>query len=873
VAAGDPVNAFLAGAGMQQAAEDHLHGDPFLPDRIARRLRRRVPGPWGRVAGAVPHAAGSLLWRQRAWSPGRRAGRAWLGDLDRLVQRLATAVGDPGELDRGLRSEVDALLAELPRLPVSMRRRLLRLPSCFRSFDQSPEDLEALAAAFAARWPELARPVVVAGVRTSGSYLAPLVAAALRRLGYADVTAVALRPGQRWLPGESRPVERAAAGGGLALLVDDPPRTWASVGGGARALAGLGFGARRTVLLLATFADAARPPAALAEHPAVLLPFACWTALRRLEPGPTRLSLARLLAGRAAVGQVRRLGDGPQGTGRTHVEAVFEVEIDAGTGWCRRLVRARGVGLGYLGDHALAVAARLPDRVPEVYGIDGGILYESWTPPGRALREPLTESEAAEVAGYAADRGRALPLAGDPSPRLGFRGTASDWAGIALGGVLGRAPEAGEILAAAVARRLLRVPAPAVIDNRTELGAFARLGGAAGLVKARFDTGVFGSDDYLCFDPLSDVALAATSASEPATGDRLRRAYEAAAGVPVDPERWLLYQLAHVLVSWERMRPEARCTDPRPARLLRRYYAEVLLGGLRPPEAGPLCAIDLDGVLETTPLRFPATTPAGALALRALSRHGYRAVLATGRSLADVRDRCAVYGLAGGVAEYGSALYVHGRRDVEVLLEPAARAAVGRVREALAEAGDAHLDPAYECSVRAFRLDGRGDPAGLPAERVAEVIAASRTRDLVRAVAGHHQTDIVAAGVSKERALLRLAHELGAHDEPPLALAVGDTVSDVGMLGIARLAAGPGNADRAVRSVPGVVVARRPAQAGLAQAVARLLGHPPGRCPVCAPPPLSSSSRLLLDLLALGDLRPWRRLPAAARLALECRDG
>ena len=72
---------------------------------------------------------------------------------------------------------------------------------------------------------------------------------------------------------------------------------------------------------------------------------------------------------------------------------------------------------------------------------------------------------------------------------------------------------------------------------------------------------------------------------------------------------------------------------------------------------GPWCVLDVDGVLETSLSGFPVSTPAGMLALRALRAHGYRVLLATGRSLPEVRDRCRAYGLSGGVAEYGAVAY------------------------------------------------------------------------------------------------------------------------------------------------------------------------------------------------------------------------
>jgi len=46
------------------------------------------------------------------------------------------------------------------------------------------------------------------------------------------------------------------------------------------------------------------------------------------------------------------------------------------------------------------------------------------------------------------------------------------------------------------------------------------------------------------------------------------------------------------------------------------------------PATGPLVAVDLDGVLECDPLGYPATSPSGALAVRALIAHGYRPVAA-----------------------------------------------------------------------------------------------------------------------------------------------------------------------------------------------------------------------------------------------------
>jgi hypothetical protein len=69
------------------------------------------------------------------------------------------------------------------------------------------------------------------------------------------------------------------------------------------------------------------------------------------------------------------------------------------------------------------------------------------------------------------------------------------------------------------------------------------------------------------------------------------------------------------------------------------------------------------------------------------------------------------------------------------------------------------------------------------------------------------------------------------------------------MLAMAERARAPGHAGRPLRRA-GVRVQRRPYQSGLADAVAELIGHPPGGCPVCRAPVLDRRARLLLGILA-----------------------
>ena len=250
----------------------------------------------------------------------------------------------------------------------------------------------------------------------------------------------------------------------------------------------------------------------------------------------------------------------------------------------------------------------------------------------------------------------------------------------------------------------------------------------------------------------------------------------------MDAERWLLYRLAQL---WRLRRAgdvDPDHTGQRSAAAIHDYLAGLYLRGLA-PATGPLCAIDLDGVLECDPLGYPATSPSGVLALRALIAHGYQPVLATGRSLPEVRDRCAVFGLAGGVAEYGAALVCDGQ-PVD-LLPPAGRALLEAIREELSGLAGRGPGPAIP-------LHGPGQGGGRrPAARGTARGPGAAAQPGVRVVHGQGQTDFVWAGADKGTGLRALAARLS---QPGCALAVGDTASDLPLFECAALARAPRNA-------------------------------------------------------------------------------
>ncbi|HLG74066.1 MAG TPA: HAD hydrolase family protein [Chloroflexota bacterium] len=849
VAAGSWLDAYLIAAAINQIAEDYLHRSPLLTAKL-RGLLPLVPGLPSLAAARLGTIEGRLRDALMA-APGNRAALDWQRRVAAAVGHLAALVtgGGTSEDEALARRTADRLLAACPGLPRALAVDPLRVPSCFRSFDQRPEDLRALAERFAERWPER-RPLVVAGVRTSGSYLAPLLAGYLARLGYPVRSCVTVRPSGGLLAPEIA-VLREAARQALLLLCDDPPATGGTLAAAARRLQGAGFTPDRTVLLYAEFAGSGECPP-LRQYARVTLPWSEWSVHRSLEPEAVKTALQRLLAPKTEVLEVCR-SNVCAPSGRGHVKARYQIRV-AGPGIEEggddREVLVKGCGLGLFGNQVLAVGGKMAEFVPDVYGVTDGLLLREWLLDGSQLDWARESSAPAEVARYVAERSRRLGLPADVSLRMSGRDVVWELAATLLQRGFGcAAPIAGWPCRVA-ARRLMRVRSPAVIDGANEPDRwFASRPGKAQALKVSFADGPFSNLDEACCDPVFDVAVLAAHSDEN-MAQALRSAYVKSSGCAVDAERWFLYQLVHLLRELERLQRREQETSHVTAalgRVHRCYMRERLLAGLHAGATGPVVAIDVDGVLEKSRLGASATTPAGAMTLRALLLHGYRPVLASGRCLDDIRDRCRAYGLWGGAAEYGATLYRASTGEMVDLLDPRQREHMDAVRQAVATMEGVCLDRRYHGIVRAYQPAPRRQRRALPGPVADAALAkAGLDRAAVQVIKGQAQTDFVPAGIDKGLGLRALI------GQSEIALAVGDSVSDLPMLALARLAYATGNASRAV-TAGGVRRTRQPFQAGLAEAAAALLGHPPGRCAVCRPPRMPKSARLLLTALAAQD--------------------
>lgn len=832
-------DAFLVSAGMLQLTDDRLHPDPFQLRRAASYLRTRASlgaraAGWG--AAALAGAFDVRQWDRRARR--LRAASSVLADLTSLLaSTLLCPAPRPPEA-----SELGVLVAQAVAAAPLLGADVARIPACFGDFDLHPDDVRALAGKLH-QLPEVtSRPVCVVGVRTSGSYLAPLLAAALRQLGVSDPRILTHRPTHPFLSWEGQTLRRTARAGGRVIVIDDPPATGTALATTLKAIAATGVPRDATALALPLFTDEAGLPAQLTSHAGVFLPWPEWSVHDRLAEESVRGTLSELLDADWSVDRCVRRPDVVATTGaRDHVRGRYTAQLrrrSTAEVEQRELV-VEGAGLGYLGEHALAVADPLRDYVPRVYGVVAGLLYRDWLPGPPSAVDEMRLSAA--ITAYVTHRQRALPADTDCTPRMRGREPVWELAAALLSRPLGWAAPAVRGLLEPTTRRLLTPSRPSVVDGATTLSRW--FGDPADPGRSRkvdFYQGATGHWALPCYDAVFDLAGAACEPVSPGFADLLRERYEALTGERPDEERWLLYRIAQLWRLGRSGELEPHAVSRHSAAAVHDFLAACYLDDL-PAPTGPVCAVDLDGVLETDRLGYPCTTPVGMMAVRALTSHGYRVVLATGRGLDDARDRCQALRLPGAVVEYGAAVYLHEDGTTVDLRDGQEQALLDDVRCQLARRGVPVL-PTHAYTVRACL---HGGP--LPPELVAEIPLLSDPR--LRLVHGQGQTDVTPARLDKNTGLTHLTRSLHADG---IAFAVGDTAADVTMLQAASIARAPRNADDVVRAA-GIPLTRRSYQWGLVHACVAVLGHRPGRCPVCRVPALPPRTRDLLALLGLSE--------------------
>ena len=820
------INVYLLACGIACTVDDYLGRRVWDLALITERFPRlRLATATIRGLLGLPHAVRTSL--------GDRAVRRWRESWTRCVEMaceiLVGSTAPDEERWKELWSAYEAL--RRTKLPPGLLRRRLRIPEGFRCQDLSHHDVLAMARRFADRRPDRRGALVVLGVRTAGAYFAPLAKACLATLGWPQVSWLTIRPREGLTGPERRRLRRLARDRAQWLVIDDHPSTGRTLMLVLAALERSGVDPAQITIL--TPRHPARPDWALPRE----APGAGRVAVITLEPEETHK--ARLLTPRA-VAPLLHDWFGKQGWRRVvvrtspQVEAVnarfadhgrdgfqvrlqhlFEVQLGGDNGEPIVVhVVAKSVGWGWLGYHAYLAGTRLADFVAPVIGLRHGLLFSRWVgdPSGPSTGSSKTVP-VATLAAYVARRTQRLRLSEDP----GLEGHDDAWDGWkVLLGVLRRAygPYFGRLKADLLRSQLRRFasPHPILVDGRMRPDEWLET--PDGARKTDYEHHNFGPAEPSVVDPAYDLASAIFEfrLDDRAESDLLRAYAQATVDASV-ADRLLLYKLLSGTLAMQQAaiaaplarsvrqgaQWNARYIDARTflASQVHRACARLLPRRPEPTWSSPLFFLDLDGVFDCEVLGFPHTTPSGLTALALLQNDGLAVVLNSGRSLQHVQRYCRIYGLPGGVAEYGSVfLDAVGGREV-ALTTRSALEQLQDCREALRALPGVFVDEEYRYAVRAYRYQG-GTTVGLADSEVQGLLSRSDFRELA-CITKSSDTYIVQRGITKGTAVAAVKHYLGRPETPVIAM--GDSVEDVPMLETATTWYAPADCSLEVRKL------------------------------------------------------------------------
>jgi len=750
-----------------------------------------------------------------------------------LVNQLETTDDEWVNFKMQLLEQLNAVL------PERLLKRRMKLPEGFRCQDLTHHDVFTLTQKFLASEPDKNRTLLVIGIRTAGSYFAPLVKSYVETLGWNQVSFIAIRPKQGLSRREKKMVRAVLRKEPLVLLIDDNPNT--------------GKTFRLTLTLLKRFGVSAKNITILApRHP--VRPD--WTLPEETKQGVTIIlldppeyhkenllhpnsveSLLReysLVRGRtdfkmretSQVDQINSFLHAHYVDGfHVRLKRVFEIEIrptsitsEANVNSVVKRIFAKSVGWGWLGYHAYVAGTRLSGFVPPLIGLRNGFLFTEWLENGKDKRvgdcEALEGKTVKTIASYVSRRAQDLRLDEDPcfeNPEYGWTG----WDEIIniLRGMYG--PYIGR-LKASVLRQSLRKyvsPIPTLVDGRMNHGDWIET--RSGLFKVDFEQHNFGGAELYIVDPAYDLAVAIFEFNiSEYTEQKLLQTYIRETGDQTIGDRIFIYKLLHGIrtmkiaanmIARDSSHPKSQYWNLNYLKArnflthqMHKFCSNLTIKPLRTEWHKNLLFLDLDGVFDRELYNlpsFPHTTISGLKALVTLQSHEFSVVPNTGRSVEHVRKYCQTYGLPGGIAEYGSVfLDAVGQYETSLINAKAAKQLV-LCREAVRKIPGVFIDPGYHYSIRLYRYKGQRT-RGLSENEVQELLDRNQCTSLTY-IHRLDDTYIVQKGVDKGAGLFMVKKYRGCMDNP--VAAIGDSEEDLPMLEAAEFGYATANCSDKVR--------------------------------------------------------------------------
>jgi hydroxymethylpyrimidine pyrophosphatase-like HAD family hydrolase len=853
-------NVFLLSCAITDTVDDYLIGERY--DFSQMKTVFPLVGPVIRALEGLLNVSRKVHeWRHRHV-------REWRENWGVGVARFLRVLVAAEQPSRNALSDAQAALAGLlsAPFPADLLNRRPRIPAAFRTQDLTHFDILSLGRTFMAAFPARQRPIVVVGLRTAGSYFAPFLHAYLAAQGYEDVESMTIRPKKGIARWEAARLSRGAQRDGLAVLVDEPPGSGATLAKALDVIRKAGFAASNVVALLPVHPTRRNWMSgdqflSLSGISILCLEPEHWHKHRLLEPKAVERRLQEyfqrrkylsvsLVASTAAERFNTQLQHSSEEKYHSRLKRVYEVRLQNDAGQTEtRYVLAKSVGWGWLGYHAFLTAYRLSEFVPPFLGLRDGILYTEWLPQSTPVASDGDRDQVIRrAASYVASRVRFMGLGRDPSAELsradqhkGFRLLAE-----ALSGAYGW-KAAAVLKRGRIQHELSRhtCPFPTLIDGKMRRQEW--ITGASALLKTDFEQHGLGKTELNMTDPAYDLAeLMLSFGLSHGEESRLIARYVEECGDATVEERLFFNKL--LAGRWSMVTALDNLFDPRLAhrhQVFNQQYVDALnfltvhtmrlCASFCPrPETvrwhAPLVVTDIDGVLDLQIFGFPSTTAAGIRAVSLLHAHDVAVVMNTARTLSEVKEYCSAYGFVGGVAEYGGVIWDAVGGQERVLVSAESLDQLEKVRNALRQIPGVFLNDDYRYSIRAYTYE-RGRTVPLPKILIQNLMASLKA-DHLKFLQTYVDTAIVPEKVDKGTGLLALLALAEQRDTETIA--IGDSEADLAMFRVTSRSFAPSNISvRAAARLLGCRIADRPNQRGLLRIVQSIVHPEGGRCDRC----------------------------------------
>ena len=873
--------------------------DDFLLGKIwdFSKLRGAVP-----FSGPFIRGAEVLLDRRRKLRERRRRQLAqWRESWDRALQVFIRGFLSGNKETRGQAQssicELEALLASA--LPGALLDSRPRIPAAFHAQDLTHFDIVKLSQKLVETVPERKRPILVVGLRTAGSYFAPLIQAHLSLQGYEDVSSVTIRPKSGVGFWEMLHLKKAAAKNALAVVIDEPGGTGSTYARGVSCVRRAGFATENVVILVPvhpTVRDWQEKPGylGLSRMRMISLEPEEYQKQTCLRPdfAQEQLSLyfqalgyaeAKIVESSQSVQINRHLRDLSEEKSQNRLKRVYEVHLQGKAGEREvRFVLAKSVGWGWLSYHAFLAGERLAGFVPAVLGLRNGLLYSEWCGQTRNVAESVHRKSLIETAAsYIATRVQKLHLSDDPTAGLAEQGRhygSEQFADYLCHAYGGRA--IAGLRRARIQQELTRrrIPYPTFIDGRMRRLEWVE--GSNYIVKTDFEQHGLGKYEHSITDPAYDIAevilnFVLTREEE----EELVNKYVIYSGDATVGQRLFLNKIQ--AGTWAMRRALSNLVDSRLAHRQEEFHQRFTeawnfltvhttqrCGNLcnRQEKIGwksPMVVLDVDGVLDKYVFGFPSTTMAGVQAVSLLQNHGFTLALNTARTVEEVKEYCRAYGFAGGVAEYGAwAWDALTGREVTLVNQPD-REQLYELARRLRELPGVFVNDRYRYSLRAYTFGPNGT-VPLPTPMI-ETLMMRMKLDRLKLRQTSMDTTVIPRHIDKGKGLIALKALAG--QENAETVMIGDTEPDLAAFAVSQRSFAPANVNcRSAAESLGCKVLRGSYQVGLLE-MARSLVHPDGKeCDRCGSMNKAQSrgeQDLFVHLLKVADQDRLPRLVGA----------